>query len=69
VICLQTFLRLFGQLYFSRFASFSLLGTVTVIAVSLHDPILAATPPMVTLDVVLQAALPARCNVHRAPNL
>ncbi len=42
----------------------TVVGTVTVIVVSFQPVIGAATPPMVTLDVVLQVALPAVGVVH-----
>ena len=44
-------------------------GTVTVIDGSLQPPLgmIALTPPMVTLDAVLQVGLPAVGDVHRVP--
>src|ERR1700719_1754072 len=43
-------------------------GTVTVMAVSLQTPIVAGTPPILTLDTVLQVVLLAVGAVQRAPN-
>jgi hypothetical protein len=42
-------------------------GTTTVIEVSLQFEMIAAAPPILTLDAVLQVALPAVGDVHRAP--
>jgi hypothetical protein len=41
-----------------------MVGTVTVICVSLQPVMVALAPPMVTLDAVLHVALPAAGLVH-----
>jgi hypothetical protein len=42
-------------------------GTLILIWLSLHDVIVAGTPAIVTLDVVLQAVFPAVGLVQRVP--